>query len=66
MLPADFAAAVENLLTEKPQLGAFVQSGHGIFGLGKDIIQAEHNAELVEETAQIALLMSFKKGPFVR
>jgi L-fuculose-phosphate aldolase/L-ribulose-5-phosphate 4-epimerase len=58
----DFVAAVKNLLTEKPQLGAFVQSGHGIFGLGKDISHAEHNAELVEETAQIALLMSLRKG----
>jgi len=58
----DFVAAVKNLLTDKPLLGAFVQSGHGIFGLGKDIIRAEHNAELVEETAQIALLMSLRKG----
>lgn len=58
----DFVAAVKNLLTEKPQLGAFVQSGHGIFGLGKDISHAEHNAELVEETAKIALLMSLRKG----
>jgi len=58
----DFAETVKNLLTGKPDLGAFVQSGHGIFGLGKDITHAEHNAELVEETAQIALLISLKKG----
>jgi L-ribulose-5-phosphate 4-epimerase len=56
-----FAEAVKNLLTREPQLGAFVQSGHGIFGLGEDIIQAEHNAELVEETAHIALLISLRK-----
>ena len=54
----DFAEMVKNLLTEKPELRAFVQSGHGIFGLGKDITHAEHNAELVEETAQIAFLIS--------
>ena len=53
----DFAEMVKNLLTEKPELRAFVQSGHGIFGLGKDITHAEHNAELVEETAQIAFLI---------
>lgn len=58
----DFAETVQNLLTEKPDLGAFVQSGHGIFGLGKNITHAEHNAELVEETAQIALLISLRKG----
>lgn len=57
----NFAAAVKGLLTEKPDLKAFVQSEHGIFGLGKDIIQAEHNAELVEETAQIAFLISLRK-----
>ncbi|NNK95647.1 MAG: class II aldolase/adducin family protein [Desulfobacterales bacterium] len=60
----DFVAAVKNLLIEQPQLGAFVQSGHGIFGLGKDISHAEHNAELVEETAQIALLVSLRKSHF--
>jgi len=58
----DFAEAVTELLLKNLQLKAFVQSGHGIFGLGRDISEAEHNAELVEETAQIAFLMSLKKG----
>lgn len=58
---ADFARAVEKLLTEKPKLGAFIQSGHGIFGLGEDITQAEHNVELVEETSQIAFLIGLRK-----
>ena len=58
---ADFARAVEKLLTEKPKLRAFVQSGHGIFGLGEDITQAEHNVELVEETSQIAFLIGLRK-----
>jgi len=52
---------VEKLLTEKPKLRAFVQSGHGIFGLGEDITQAEHNVELVEETSQIAFLIGLRK-----
>jgi L-fuculose-phosphate aldolase/L-ribulose-5-phosphate 4-epimerase len=59
----DFAADVEDLLAENPDLKAFVQRGHGIFSLGTDIIQAEHNAELVEETAQIAFLIDLKKAP---
>ena len=57
-----FAEAVEKLMAEKPELGAFVQTGHGIFGLGKNIILAEHNAELIEETAQIAMLISLRKA----
>ena len=56
-----FTDAVKELLTANPGLGAFVQKGHGIFSLGADIIQAEHNAELVEETAQIAFLIGLKK-----
>ncbi len=58
----DFTVDVENLLTENPGLKAFVQKGHGIFSLGTDIIQAEHNAELVEETAQVAFLIDLKKA----
>lgn len=57
----EFTANVKGLLTENPGLKAFVQKGHGIFSLGPDIVQAEHNAELVEETAQIALLIGLKK-----
>jgi len=59
----DFTVEVENLLNENPALKAFVQKGHGIFSLGTNIIQAEHNAELVEETAQIAFLIDLKKTP---
>ena len=58
----DFTDDVKVLLEANPGLKAFVQKGHGIFSLGTDIIQAEHNAELVEETAQIALLIQLKKA----
>lgn len=57
----DFTEAVKDLLTDNPRVGAFVQKGHGIFSLGRDITQAEHNAELVEETAHIAFLIHLKK-----
>jgi len=39
-----------------------VQKGHGIFGFGTNTTQAEHTAELVEETAQIAFLIQLKKA----
>ena len=53
--------AVESLLEEHPNLMAFVQARHGIFSLAKNITLAEHNAELVEETAQIGWLVALKK-----
>ncbi len=52
----DVADAVQLLLKENLGIKAFIQSRHGIFSLTEDIIKAEHNAELVEEAAQIALL----------
>jgi L-fuculose-phosphate aldolase/L-ribulose-5-phosphate 4-epimerase len=53
--------AVENLLLRNPDLNAFVQMRHGIFGLARSIILAEHTAELVEETAHIAWLIESRK-----
>lgn len=43
-------------LEQNPDLPAFILLGHGVVALGKDILTAEHHAELVEETAQIAVL----------
>lgn len=59
---AVFVEAVDSLLKDNSDLWAFIQSGHGIFSFGEDIIQAEHNAELIEETAQIALLIELRRG----
>ena len=53
--------AVEALLQSQPDLKAFVQAKHGIFGLAPTITLAEHHAELVEETAQIGWLVELKK-----
>ena len=55
------AQAVEALLKSHSDLKAFVQEKHGIFSLAPTITLAEHHAELVEETAQIAWLVEFKK-----
>jgi L-ribulose-5-phosphate 4-epimerase len=53
--------AVEDLLSRTPGIKAFVQARHGIFSLAASITLAEHTAELVEETAQIAWLMASRK-----
>jgi len=55
--------AVNQLMNNNPELKVFVQAQHGIFSLSKSIIIAEHNAELVEETAQIAWLITNRKPP---
>lgn len=43
-------------LEKKPYLPAFILMGHGVVAVDKDILIAEHNAELVEETATITVL----------
>ncbi|NNL76972.1 MAG: class II aldolase/adducin family protein, partial [Desulfobacterales bacterium] len=55
------AQAVKALLKAHSGLQAFVQQKHGIFSLAQTITLAEHHAELVEETAQIAWLVELKK-----
>lgn len=47
---------VFKLFQDNPKLPAFVLRGHGIVAVGRDVLEAEHNAELVEETAKIAVL----------
>lgn len=54
--------AVKALLQSQPDLKAFVQAKHGIFGLAPTITLAEHHAELVEETAQIGWLVELRKA----
>lgn len=53
--------AVDKLLLQNPGLKAFVQARHGIFSLAGSITQAEHTAELVEETARIAWLIASRR-----
>ena len=47
---------IEELFEKYPQLPAFLLVDHGVVAVGDNIINAEHNAELVEETAQVAFL----------
>ena len=51
--------AIRALFEQNPKLPAFILAGHGVVALGKDVLAAEHTAELIEETAQIALLRAF-------
>lgn len=57
----EVARRVGALVKESMDLRAFVQAGHGIFCLGESITRAEHYAELVEETAQVAWLMEVRE-----
>ena len=49
-------SAIRCLFEENPGLPAFILPGHGVVAVGKDVLAAEHMAELVEETAQIAVM----------
>lgn len=44
------------LFQEKPDLTAFILGAHGVVAVGPDVLEAEHTAELIEETAQVAFL----------
>lgn len=50
------APIIEQAFLQNPKLRAFILRGHGIVAIAKDPLEAEHLAELIEETAQIATL----------
>ncbi len=47
---------IEGIFRENPDLPGFILVDHGIVAVGPDAINAEHAAELIEETAQVAIL----------
>ncbi|MBP3892037.1 MAG: class II aldolase/adducin family protein [Solobacterium sp.] len=47
---------VEEIFERQPNVKAFILGRHGLVAVGKDPLEAEHNAELVEETAMVAYL----------
>lgn len=47
---------VEEIFHKYPELQGFLLKDHGLVAVGKDAIYAEHAAELIEETAQVAIL----------
>lgn len=47
---------VEEMFKKCPKTPAFILADHGVVAMGKDPLGAEHTAELIEETAQVAIL----------
>ena len=56
VVPQTFFPQIIREIREHPGMNSFLLRGHGQMTLGKDIREAAALAELVEETAQIALL----------
>jgi L-ribulose-5-phosphate 4-epimerase len=56
MVREEDSPIVEALFQVEKKPPAFILRAHGVVALGEDPIEAEHNAELVEETAQVAML----------
>ncbi len=66
-IPVRFFASPKGVLKEEmpyalelfaahPNLTAFIMGAHGIVAVGPDVLEAEHTAELIEETSQVACL----------
>lgn len=56
IVPTDYFPAILACLKENPGIKAFLLAGHGQVALGTSVWDAAFLAELVEETAQIAIL----------
>ena len=64
VVPMEEMPRVLSLFDKHPNLPAFLLVAHGIVAVGKNVIDAEHVAEMVEETAQIAWLHEIGKRAF--
>lgn len=56
MVGKEYFHLVEDIYRETPDLPGFLLVDHGLVAVGKDALTAEHNAELMEETAQVVFL----------
>lgn len=56
MVTREYFPLVEEIYRENPDLPGFLLVDHGLVAVGKDAINAEHTAELMEETAQVVIL----------
>lgn len=56
IVPSDFFPKILTYFESYPGTKAFLLAGHGQVTLGKSVVDAAFLAELVEETAQIAIL----------
>jgi L-ribulose-5-phosphate 4-epimerase len=56
VVPLEEMPRVLSAFEQHPKLSAFLLVAHGIVAVGKNALEAEHVAEMVEETAQVAWL----------
>lgn len=56
MVRKEDAPLIEKILADNPKLPGFILVDHGIVAMDNDPLNALHNAELIEETAQVAIL----------
>jgi L-ribulose-5-phosphate 4-epimerase len=61
VVPPEEMPKILSSFSKHPGLPAFLLVGHGIVAVGKDVLEAEHVAEMVEETAQVAWLYEIGK-----
>ena len=64
VVPPEEMPRVISLFEKYPTLPAFLLVAHGIVAVGKNVLDAENVAEMVEETAQIAWLREIGKKIF--
>jgi ribulose-5-phosphate 4-epimerase/fuculose-1-phosphate aldolase len=64
VVPLEEMPRVIGLFEKHPTLPAFLLVAHGIVAVGKNVLDAENVAEMVEETAQIAWLREIGKKIF--
>lgn len=58
MVRMEDAHLIEEVIRKHPNLPGFILVDHGIVAMDKDPLNALHSAELIEETAQVAILKS--------
>ena len=64
VVPLEEMPKIISLFEKYPTLPAFLLVAHGIVAVGKNVLDAENVAEMVEETAQIAWLREIGKKVF--
>ena len=64
VVPLEEMPKVIELFEKHPALPAFLLVAHGMVAVGKNVLDAENVAEMVEETAQIAWLSEIGKKLF--
>lgn len=61
VVPASEMPRIISLFEKHPNLPAFLLVAHGVVAVGKNVLDAENVAEMVEETAQVAWLHEIGK-----